>query len=199
MQPQTKSLLDELERAEWFYAVGLQTDKDVIGVSSWDEAVNFCSTSAWANFKQDHANRLTVYLSRTARERYQEWNDIVRKIKARTEPLVESKLDPLVLEFGLARAVDDDVRWDVLHACMELEYADLRPPAFYAELMEWYLKGRFPCGWGARDARGRIRLAEVEADLGPNEPDYLYKAAMWPVHSLTAPDKELPPGKLIIY
>ena len=38
--------------------------------------------------------------------------------------------------------------WDLLAMCMVREYEDLVPRTRYYELQEqWYLAGRFPCGW----------------------------------------------------
>ena len=39
------------------------------------------------------------------------------------------------------------MQWDILGACIEMEYADLCPPGFYTNLASWYVKEHFPCGW----------------------------------------------------
>lgn len=204
MRSQTMSMLRELEGADWFCNVGRPVEGpqggDVIVASSWDEAVEQCATNDWANFKLEHANRLTMFLSRHHPGRYNAaWNELAREVKAVSEPLVTRKLDAFVAELGLPKAVDDCVRWDVVSACMELEYADLRPPGFYQSLMSWYLRGRFPCGWGDIDENGRFRAASVEPDLDPADPDYMAKAVFWPIYALQAGDQVLPDGRLLIY
>jgi hypothetical protein len=47
----------------------------------------------------------------------------------------------------LAELEEASVRWDIIHLCMEAEYADLYPPGFFAAKGYWYVAGHFPCGW----------------------------------------------------
>jgi hypothetical protein len=60
----------------------------------------------------------------------------VKKFTANTR-----KINKLPKEFV------ESVKWDLRAACMELEYADLVPPRYFAERARWYLAGHFPCGW----------------------------------------------------
>jgi len=53
----------------------------------------------------------------------------------------------VVRENDLPKAFEDTVQWDIIHLCMEAEYADVYPPGFYASQGYWYAKGHFPCGW----------------------------------------------------
>ena len=48
------------------------------------------------------------------------------------------------------------VQWDILHVCMEAEYADVYPPGFYASQAYWYVKGHFPCGWQGEFPNGKL-------------------------------------------
>src|SRR5262245_3964859 len=94
------------------------------------------------------------------RDRYQEWNNLVGEIKVILEPLAEKKGRGLALPVPAWTTVMSALKWDILHACMELEYADLRPPGFFCGLMDFYLGGHFPCGWGERRPDGTIQLFE---------------------------------------
>ena len=163
--------------------------------------MKICGSRQWKAVTLHHHNALTVHLHRFANKRYQGWNDVVDEIKSFTEPLVTRKLSPVIEEHWLPKAFDNSVRWDVLHAFMELEYADVREPAFFMMLMQWYLRGRFPCGWGKRNSRGRIELVEPvepEPDFDPEDPKNFVKAAVWPIlaaeHDVPAPE-----GRLIVY
>jgi hypothetical protein len=48
------------------------------------------------------------------------------------------------------------VQWDILHVCMEAEYADVYPPGFYASQAYWYVKGHYPCGWQGEFPKGKL-------------------------------------------
>jgi hypothetical protein len=52
----------------------------------------------------------------------------------------------------------DTVDWDILHVCMEAEYADVYPPGFFASQAFWYVQGHFPCGWEGEFPAGRLVL-----------------------------------------
>jgi hypothetical protein len=77
-------------------------------------------------------------------------------VKPRVEDLVERKTRNIVLAENLPRAFVDTVLWDILHVCMESEFADSYPPGFYASQAYWYFKGHFPCGWEGDFPIGQI-------------------------------------------
>lgn len=117
-------------------------------------------------------------------------------MKAAFEPLVERKIRRVVEEHALPEVVGHCVRWDVLGACMEGEYADVRQPSFFTDLMDWYIRGRFPCGWGKVNKDGQIRLAEMESEDDPAGPDPITRTLYFP---LLEPPIRLPEGRLIIF
>jgi hypothetical protein len=200
MQQQTRELLAALEDADWFSCVGQPVPEllqsDVIVVPSWAGAVQCCSSISWENYTLVQQNLLTSYLHEHARDRYQRWNEIVDEMKAAFEPLLERKLRPVVEEHALPEVVGHCVRWDLLGACMEGEYADVRPPSFFTCLMGWYMRGRFPCGWGEVDLDGGIRIAETEPENDPAGPDPMTRALSFP---LLEPRIESPEGRLIVF
>ena len=74
---------------------------------------------------------------------------------------------------------------------MESEFADVRRPGFFTDLMGWYKRGRFPCGWGEVDQDGKIHLAEMESE----GTDPIFRAINFP---LLEPPIRVPQGRLIL-
>jgi hypothetical protein len=199
----TANLLARLDEIEWFAAVGDPLPDTVVTVSSWDDAFRCCSSLEWGDFTLEQRNRLTMHLHVHARARYQGWNECVQSIKEVLEPIGERKIPPG--HRGLAaeaeKAVRDAALWDLLGACTELEYADVREPGFFCGLVAWYLRGRFPCGWGDRNSAGELQLFGPvdEGEYDPNESDWL-KLVLANQERLFRPRVRLPMGgKLIVY
>jgi hypothetical protein len=203
MQPATRELLAQLGEAEWFSAVGHPLEPaladSVAAVGSWNEAVAACSTDEWSNFTLEMQNQQTMFLHTHHRDRYRRWNDLVEEAKTAAKPLM-TKIASFFEQLGTPE-VKHCVEWDVLAACMELEYADVRPPGFSNGLMGWYLSGRFPCGWGERDKAGVIHLygPTDQSDYDPNEPDWL-KLVLANQDRVFQPKISLPSvGKLLVF
>jgi hypothetical protein len=155
--PQTQELIRQLGAITWFSTVGQPLAASLAGkslpVQSWSEAVQCCESLEWENYSLEQHNSITMYLHWHAKQRYQQWNELVDSVKTVFVPVVGERLA------GMPRELDPvkvQVNWDVLGACMELEFADVREPAFFSGLMRVYLSGHFPCGWGERDADGVI-------------------------------------------
>src|SRR5262245_29923222 len=200
MRPETNELLRRLQEADWFASVGQPLPESVVAVRSWDEAVVCCSSMDWLNFILEMQNRLSMFLHTHARERYGQWNDLVVEVKTALHPLLEGKLAPMRESLG-AHEVKNTLEWNILSACMELEYADVREPGFFVSLMPWYIAGRFPCGWGERDASGQVRLHGPvdESEYDPNEPDWL-KLVLSNQERVFNPKVRLPAvGKLMVF
>jgi hypothetical protein len=71
-------------------------------------------------------------------------------------PFVSGKIEPVTREHKLPKAFEHTVQWDILHACIETEHADLCPTGFYANLASWYTNGHFPCGWQGEFPQGML-------------------------------------------
>jgi len=93
------------------------------------------------------ANHYRSQLLGRSKDRFRDWNKIVVELKQITMPFVQRKIEAVARENNLAKAFENAVQWDILHLCMESEYADICPPGFYAGQAYWYTKGHFPCGW----------------------------------------------------
>lgn len=156
MHPRTTALLENLDRAEWFCAVGVPDSKKVVVVASWNEAIKSCNTIEWENIGIENANKLSRPVARIDRERFERWNEIVREIKPSVIALVERKIAAVEREHALPKVFRHAVEWDILSAYLEAEYSDLVPLGFYTELASWYMKGHFPCGWEGEYPDGRL-------------------------------------------
>jgi len=157
MHPRTKATLEEAGHAQWFSCVGVRDTEVAEVLSSWEEAIESCSSYAWEDLCLEAANQYCERLIERSRERFRQWNDIVREVKPFAESLAREKTASVIAEFKLPKKFLDRVCWDMLHLLMESEYADVYPPGFYGAHAFWYVKGHFPCGWrGGRFPKGRL-------------------------------------------
>jgi hypothetical protein len=147
MQRTTLALLEDLRSAHWLSRVGLHDAVDAAVLTSWHEAIVLSGSIEWENLRLDMANAYRRRLQERSKERWLKWNEVVDALKQTLIPFVRGKIEPVVREQKLPKAFEHHVQWDILHACMETEYADVYPPGFYANLASWYIKGHFPCGW----------------------------------------------------
>jgi hypothetical protein len=147
MHRRTIATLSELEKAEWFSRVGVNDVTGAFVLASWEQALKYCRSAGWQELRLEAANQFREHLFERFRAEYVKWNDIVIELKKTTIPLVQRKTQVVVREHNLPKAFEDSVQWDVLHLCMEAEYADFHPPGFYASQAYWYVRGHFPCGW----------------------------------------------------
>jgi hypothetical protein len=147
MQQGTLKLLDEFQKAPWFSRVGVTDTLDALVLLSWNQAINHCDSIEWENLELDMANEYRRHLAKRSKERWLKWNDTVDALKKTLIPFVRGKIDPVVREYKLPKGFEHTVQWDILHACMETEHADVCPTGFYGNLASWYIKGHFPCGW----------------------------------------------------
>ncbi len=156
MQYRTQNTLAELEKVDWFYAVGLQDTETALVLSTWGEAIASCASSDWQNLLLEATNRYCEHLCSRSRSRYNEWNNIVKQVKMIINPLIERKTSRIVRENKLPKIFLDTVKWDILHVAMEAEYADVYPPGFFASQAYWYVHGHFPCGWQGDFPKGKL-------------------------------------------
>jgi hypothetical protein len=156
MQSQTMATLEELKKAEWFYAVGKKDTEAAVVLPSWKEAIDSCSSDTWQDLILEAANQYREKIASRSPERFVQWNTIVREVKTVTVPLVTQKIEQVKRENQLPKMFDDTVNWDIVHACMEADYADIYPPGFFASQAYWYVHGHFPCGWQGPFPKGKL-------------------------------------------
>jgi hypothetical protein len=147
MHQRTIATLKQLEDTTWFSQVGVQDAHNALILGSWMEALAHSTNLNWKNLRLQMGNNLSSRILKVSKERFRKWNEIVLELKQVTIPLVKERIESVVRENNLPKAFENAVQWDILHLCMESEYADICPPGFYAGLAYWYVKGHFPCGW----------------------------------------------------
>ena len=155
MHPRTLATLADLTKVTWFSAVG-EPDPDVVVLSSWTEAIEHCRSAEWEDLLLEAANQYCERLLERSKERFSLWNAIVEEIRPVTTALVREKIRDVATIQSLPNVFEDTVQWDILHLCMEAEYADIYPPGFFASQAYWYVAGRFPCGWQGTFPTGRL-------------------------------------------
>lgn len=156
LQPQTLATLRQLDEASWFTNVGVKDSHLVTVVSSWEEAMQRCASAEWENLCLEAVNQYRERLAEKDIHRLAQWNDLVAAVKQVILPMVERKIAAVVRVNSLPQVFGDTVQWDMLHVCMEAEYAEVFPPGFYASQAYWYLKGHFPCGWDGDFPNGKL-------------------------------------------
>jgi hypothetical protein len=147
MHLRTVNTLKQLEEANWFSHVGVQDVDTAIVVSSWQEAMDYCSSSATKNLWLEAANHYSMRLVERSKERFRLWNAIALEMRPVVDTFVSRKIEAVARENNLPKDFRHLVRWEMIHLCMECEYADVYPPGFFASHAYWYTRGHFPCGW----------------------------------------------------
>jgi hypothetical protein len=156
MQPITRVTLQQIDEAAWFSRVGTKDTKVAMVLSSWPEAIESCSYVEWEDLRLDAANQLCARIMERSRERFAKWNETALEVKNAVGPLVMRKIDEVTRERNFPKVFHNSVRWDIMHLCMEAEYADLCHPAFFAGISYFYVNGHFPCGWSGEYPKGML-------------------------------------------
>lgn len=155
MLPRTQATLDTLRKENWFRNVGIRDTTAVDVIGSWKEAVALCTSAEWEDLCQEAVNQYSARLIEKSPAEYERWNAVVLDVKPAAVALVRSKTLSVVTLNDLPKGFTDTAEWDILHLCVESEFADIYPPGFYAAQAHWYLKGHFPCGYRGVFPNGR--------------------------------------------
>lgn len=154
--PRTISTLDKLDSVQWFIHVGQQDMQHAVYVRSWDDAVEHCSSEEWENLTLEAANQLRERIVEIDKRRLNQWNEILEVVKPFAYAITDEKAGPIFKQKQLPKVFLDTVKWDILHLCMEAEYADIVKPAFFSSLAFYYLEGHFPCGFSGNFPDGKF-------------------------------------------
>ena len=84
------------------------------------------------------------------------WNRFVGSIWTAWLPISDATIQPVATTHKLPSRFVEIVNLDIVMACLELEYADLIPPRYFKDRLDWYLAGHFPCGWDGEFPEGRL-------------------------------------------
>ena len=156
MHPRTVATLEKLRQVQWFCCVGVHDTDAAQVLSSWSEAIESCSSTEWEELCMEAANQYREKLVKKSPLQFQKWNDIVLEIKPIVQGVVIENTKQVLEKNCLPKSFTDAVNWDILHLCMEAEYADVLQPGFFASQAYWYMKGHFPCGWQGEFPSGKI-------------------------------------------
>src|ERR1700733_10463025 len=132
MHLKTIVTLDRLEEAAWFSCVGIKDTEVAIVLSSWQEAIDHCSSIEWENLCLEVRNQYCERLAERSIERFRKWNEIMIELKKVTIPFVKNKIEAVVCENNLPKTFENTVLWDILGVCIEAEYADVCPTGWSA-------------------------------------------------------------------
>jgi hypothetical protein len=155
MHPTSMAALERLEKAAWFSRVGVRDTTTAVVLTSWQDAVEHCSTPEWEILCLEAANQYRERIIERSRDRFARWNEIAQEVRETAIPFVLRKLEAIKREL-LPAVFENTVNWDIIHFLMEAEFADLVPPGFYTGLAYWYDKGHFPCGWSGEYPKGTL-------------------------------------------
>lgn len=147
MHPRTQATLERLAEASWFANVGVKDTDAADVLSDWPSAIESSESLDWENLCLEAANQYCQRIVERSPARWAQWNDIVVLVKPASQALVREKTRDVIARNNLPKGFLATVDWDILHVCMEAEYADVYPPGYYASQAYWYCKGHFPCGW----------------------------------------------------
>ena len=159
MHPRTEATIEQLRHERWFRNVGIRDAGAAEVLSSWKEAVESCSSPEWEELCLEAANQYRGRLLGKSAIEFSKWNERVSAIRPITKALVREKTKDVITDHQLPKVFLNTVDWDILHLCMEAEYADVYPPGFFASQAYWYMKGHFPCGWqGGPFPQGKLKI-----------------------------------------
>jgi hypothetical protein len=140
----------------WFQNCGGDSDDGTM-VPSWSAALAECSSVEWRVTTEEAQQRLTLEVRDQCGAKFDYWNDRARATKhAIVDGLVEPRIVECATTHDLSKAFGDCVRWDVLHAAMEMWHSDCVKSSFFSGLLTVYARGRFPCGWRGTWPNGEV-------------------------------------------
>jgi hypothetical protein len=157
MNDTAAGLLKDLERSALFAQVGTPVESDsVLTVESWKEASKRCRAREAKYAWGEALNVLSDELRPKDLSRYRLWNEIASEARDKVKSLLMPQIERVsnAQKFGTFFA--NTVVGDFVGACIELAYADLVPPRFFAAITKWYLAGHWPCGWEGEYPEGRL-------------------------------------------
>ncbi|HET6425520.1 MAG TPA: hypothetical protein VFG20_17660 [Planctomycetaceae bacterium] len=148
-----EELHQELQACQRFTKVGEPLDptpSNVRRVPSWELACEWASAEISWWCKNEAANILRLPLNDHHRPEYRKWNDHIKSFTPARDELVEQIVSPLVPESSRLK-IANWVRSQLTGAYLECVYSQFAEVHLVCDQVEWYLQGRFPCGWMVKD------------------------------------------------
>ena len=151
LKPSTLAAAEQIKAIELFKHCGeLVADENIIQVHSWDEAVAAAQSNDWRYASVESMNLCREALVNRARDRFQQWNNIVFTIKHILRDVFQEVKDTRPNE------VQMNVVWVLMNYLVEKEYEDLYPNGYNQEWIKWYFAGHHICGWKGEFPDGKL-------------------------------------------
>jgi hypothetical protein len=155
MRDATQDAVARLKATMLFTQVGEPIDDDsVLQVFNWNDAWQARLSQLWQYLAYDERNCFTRTLARSHRERYQLWNSVTQQCRPLVVECVDRSIE--VCPSEARESIKVNAQWSLLNGLMEVEYADVVPPAFFTKLLDWYMRGHYPCGWEGEYPEGKL-------------------------------------------
>lgn len=157
MLPRTAETFNHLAIVQLFSCVGMTegvTRSRVL--KSWPEAVEHAGSKSWQDMNRNAADRFCDEILAHSKERYDKLGEVIEELKKYTVPFVRYMVEPVMRQHDLPGWFEAKVNIDIIHACLEAEYADLVKFRWFTGLSHFYAAGHFPCGWEGIYPQGRF-------------------------------------------
>ncbi|VTS00663.1 hypothetical protein [Tuwongella immobilis] len=144
------SLHHEYSTWPWFSRVGQSIDHLEMNEQPW-RVWNWGDAEFWAVadiswFCAVEASNLLRDALAGYQDQYQRWNQYNEAINQDLDRILETTVVPAIPISLQPRALHW-IRALLRGASMELAYADLSPVRQATEVVDWFRRGYFPCGW----------------------------------------------------
>lgn len=157
MREQTQKMLDALASVRWFGEVGRPvTDRQVIVVSSCEDALAEHSDESWSDVLMRASNEMRHQILANAPQRLEEWNEVARSLRTVADRVTREKVTEAIGNSPVYPTILDLASWDVLGGLIEQEFGDVIEFGLYTTLLQWYRAGHFPCDWKGHYPDGQL-------------------------------------------
>ena len=140
----------ELQLCSWFAKVGepLNAKKASLQqVLTWNLACDWAKADISWWCANEASNVLSLHLSNNHRIEYRKWNDHIKSFASQRDELLETIVMPLIPGNCREPKVVEWIRSHLTRAYLECIYGPLADIYLVCDQVDWYLQGRFPCGW----------------------------------------------------
>ena len=145
MKPETQDLLERFRQLDWFHAVKLPMNDDVLPVKTWLEASNLALNGAWEVTGYMNGVQMEKVLKEEVPE--ERWASAVDELRPLARQIVTERLAPARERKQWSRMLDMIADYHISYALLEQEFLDiLGGPGFFGIVAHWYLEGHLPCG-----------------------------------------------------
>src|SRR5262249_29899980 len=128
---------------------------EVVWLGSWTEALDCLAACAESREDVAPVNRLRYQARERCPDLYRGWGAVAEAVRPRINALVSAKTGALGFRPFELKLMRDVLGWDLMHACMEEEFAESCDISYHRERVGLLLAGHCPCGWSGEFPEGR--------------------------------------------